>query len=62
MAESNLNERVEEIVWKIKTLDEAELEELRKRLDDEFRLPDEPDELSRREPVLMPPSAKDVTR
>ena len=61
MAESNLNERVEEIVWKIKTLDDGELAELRKRLDDEFRLPDQPHELSKREPVLMPPSVKDVT-
>ena len=56
MEGSNLNERVEEIVWKIKTLDDTELAELRKRLDDEFRLPSEPDELSKREAVRMPPT------
>lgn len=52
-----MQERVEEIVWKIKTLDAGELDELRKRLGDEFTLPGEPDELSTREAVLMPPSA-----
>jgi hypothetical protein len=61
MGESLLNERVEEIVWKIKTLDEDELAELHRRLGDEFALPSEPDELSKREPVLMPPNAEDLT-
>ena len=60
-----LNERVEEIIWKIRTLDEHELAELKSRLESEwgdYMLPEEPDELSTREPVLMPPSAEDLTR
>lgn len=59
------NERVEEIVWKIKTLDEDELAELKERLASEWGdglLPSEPDELATREPVRMPPSVSDVRR
>lgn len=58
---SKLNERVEEIVYKIKLLDENELAELRKRMGDEFGVPTEPHELSKHEPVLMPPSVEDLT-
>lgn len=58
---SKLNERVEEIVYKVKLLDDDELAELKRRLGDEFALPEERHELSTREPVLMPPSASDLT-
>lgn len=62
MAESSPSDRVAEIVWKIKTLNEPELAELRKRLADEFALPAEPDELSTREPVRMPPTAESLLK
>ena len=57
-----LNERVEEIVWKIRTLDADELALLRERLGAEFAIPHEPDELSTREPVRTVPSANDVVK
>lgn len=60
-----LNERVEEIIWKIRTLDSAELAELKTRLDSEWGdnlLPDQPDELSTREPVRTVPSIDDVVK
>lgn len=55
---SKLNPRVEEIIWKIKTLDADELDELHARLGNEFALPDQPHEISTREPVRKAPPAR----